>query len=266
MRSSPLNRIRPLAISRDGIIFQAEELTKKYAWQSNLEVGVFAINFDAIYEQIIYPDYGIELRDDLNLGFDADGSKILGQFDPASNTAFIDASLTYNDPRRTFVCWHEVGGHGILQGVWLRRQLARMRYSIVTTEESLSPQTIDVLERQANLFAAHAGAPTWYLNFVLCKEFALTRPIRYIGQGEYCLDVRKHMKRYTVESLNELCRIIAYHIRYRFGGLSVEALSYRIQQLPWITDISRKPILLHRTAKPARAIAKSFASVISHAS
>ena len=98
-----------------------------------------------------------------NLGHDEQRNKILGRFDVETNTAYIDTSLGPEspDPRRIFTCWHEVGGHGILQGQWLCRELARshrFRY-IITTEDSLDGRTRYELDRQANLFAAHAAAP-----------------------------------------------------------------------------------------------------------
>ncbi|MCY2986998.1 MAG: hypothetical protein NTY19_03910 [Planctomycetota bacterium] len=239
--------------SRRHIVETAERLSRQYALLVEPELALMAVSFDAVYEQVIYPDFGIVLVEDEDLGFDDEGKKILGQYDPWENTAFIDMSLqpTTRDPRRTFTCWHEVGGHGILQGDWLRQQLGRNRDDarVVTTEDSIDFATTIALERQANLFASYAGAPTWFLNHAIRETYRGTRPIRYIGPRKYCLDVRGHCQQYDVEDFNDLCRVIALNIQWKFGGMSIEALSYRIESSPFVVDVTRPSFRLQRTAK-----------------
>lgn len=264
-------RINPPPYTRQQIVQFAEELSKRYARSVDPEVALLGISFDAVYEQIIYPEYEIVLVEDQDLGFDDGGEKILGEYDPSSNTAYIDVSLhpSMKDPRRTFTCWHEVGGHGVLQGRWLRNELRRVRDAlrVVTTEESLDLATTNALERQANLFAAHAGAPNWLLWYVIEQTYNLTRPIRYIGPGKYCLDVRNHCVYYNVEDFNHLCRIIASHIQFRFGWMSVEALSYRIEQLPLVVDVTKRSFRLQRRASftPQLAFPPSIVSSLAAA-
>lgn len=257
MNSHEQRRVKPPPFSRQQIIQIAERLSKKYALSVDPELALLGISFDAVYDHIIYPEYEIALVEDRDLGFDEHGVKIFGEFDLWTNTAYIDASLhpSTKDPRRTFTCWHEVGGHGVLQGQWLRQELRRVHGDarVITTEESLDLATTNALERQANLFAAHAGAPTWLLYHVIKETYNLTRPIRYVGPRKYCLDVRNHRVYYDVEDLNHLCRIIASHIQFRFGWMSVEALSYRIEQLPLITDTTQQSFRLRRKANPARS-------------
>ena len=74
---------------------------------------MLSMSFEAIYEQLIYPDYGIVLEDKYDLGYDNDGIKILGKYDSKENVAFIDRSVSEKDPRRSFTCYHEVGGHAV---------------------------------------------------------------------------------------------------------------------------------------------------------
>ena len=49
--------------------------------------------FDDVYNDVIYPDYGIEIVENAALGFDVHGKKILGQFDVERNQVLIDGVL-----------------------------------------------------------------------------------------------------------------------------------------------------------------------------
>lgn len=248
-KNRPLG-IRPPVLSSSAIIRQAEQLAERFLRESELPPEMLSISFDAAYERLIYPEYGIVLEDGYDLGVDVKGSKILGKYDPLENVAYIDASLPEKDPRRSFTCWHEVGGHGVLQGEWLRREIRRVEshFYTTTTEASLNFETTNVLERQANLFAAHAGAPTSLLCLTLLQILDLKRPIRYVGPGSYIFDVRKRRQTFQVESFNDLCRVIGRIIQPRFGYLSIEALSYRIERLPIFSDSNAGRFDLHRTA------------------
>ena len=254
MNSGDCRRIDAPPFSDGRIIREAEELTRGYVRATNPDPVIpLSINFDHIYEHYIYPNYGIVLEEDCDLGRDERGKKILGVFDFETNTACIDASLgpQSRDPRRIFTCWHEVGGHGILQGDWLRREWGRFRDSraVVTTEESIDGRTISQLERQANLFAAHAAAPTWFLRQVLRETYGFDRAIRYLGPGNYTLIVNERTVPGKVEDFNDLCRIVAYYIGWRFGGLSNEALGYRVKEVDFVVDASRPGLRLNRVAR-----------------
>lgn len=247
------NHVRPPKFSNSEIIEKAERLSKQYAMSVEPELALLATSFDAVYENVIYPNYGIELIETEDLGHDDDGQKILGEYCPLTNKAYIDVSLhpKSKDPRRAFTCWHEVGGHGVLQGDWLRKEMRRIGADrrIVTTEDSLDLTTSNILERQANLFASHAGAPTWLLNHAIRETYRITRPIRYCGPRRYCLDVNGHCQYYHVASFNDFCRVIALNIQWRFGWLSIEAMSYRIEASPFVIDETNRSFGLRRTAK-----------------
>lgn len=249
--------IRPPRFSPSQIIEVAEKLWEAYFRQCELPPELLTISFDALYDQVIYPEYGIALEEHEDLGIDSAGKKVYGRFDVETNTAHIDVSLSRGDPRRAFTCYHEVVGHGILQGDWLRREMNRLKQDlrIITTENSLDSETSNVLERQANLCASHIAAPTKLLAFAIDDVFRPTRPIRYIGPRTYTLDIRGCIQRYDVGSFNELCRIIARHIRFRFGDLSLEALSYRVQQMPILRDLTSPRLHLHRLAPSAASYA-----------
>ena len=126
MNQSDKQRIDAPPFSNRRIVRSAEELTKNYVRAMKPDPRLLTINLDHVYENHIYPKYGIGLEEDCNLGHDKQGKKILGRFDVETNTAYIDASLgpKGRGHRRIFTCWYEVGGHGILQGEWLRRELA----------------------------------------------------------------------------------------------------------------------------------------------
>jgi hypothetical protein len=239
----------------------AEELTRNYVRTMNIHPAILTINFDHIYENYIYPEYGIALEEDCNLGYDEQGNKILGRFDVETNTAYIDTILRpeSRDPRRIFTCWHEVGGHGVLQGEWLRRQLARSRRFryVLTTEDSIDARTQYELDRQANLFAARAAAPTWFLQSVLQETYQAARPIRYVGPRRYCLSVNNATRYRDADDFDHLCRIVAYYVSWRFGGLSLEALGYRIAQVGFITDVRRSGLQLNRVAQPTARFSRA---------
>src|SRR5262249_12484155 len=147
------------------------------------------LRFDDVYDDIIYPHYGIELDESRHLGADDAGKKILGCYEPTRNRALIDRSLR-DDPRRVFTLWHEVGGHGVLQGQWFRDQLNQRSFeAIVTTDASLAPDTVDALERQANIFASHAAAPSWLVDAVIAKVFRPTKLFLFFGPCLYWLEV-----------------------------------------------------------------------------
>jgi hypothetical protein len=249
------NQVAPPPFSNRYIIEQAEWLGEDTIRAltrppHNSPIELLHVSFDTAYNEIIYPKYGIALVEDSDLGFDSTGEKILGQYDPMENTAFINVSLR-DDPRRAFTCWHEVGGHGVLQGQWLRKEFSRLSRQgcCVTTEASLACAK-DTMERQANLFASHAAAPTWFVCHALVELLDLTRPIRYVGPATYTLTFNKSWCRFKVDSFADLCRILAKAIQWRFGGLSVEALSYRIQKMPYIVkDVTVVSGVLHRSAK-----------------
>ena len=261
MNSDERQRIEAPPFSNRRIVQTAEELTRNYVQATNPNPAILTINFDHVYDNYIYPEYGIVLEEDCNLGHDEQGNKILGRFDVEANTAYIDASLgpRSGDPRRIFTCWHEVGGHGILQGEWLRHQLAqshRFRH-VITTEDSIDGRTQYELDRQANLFAAYAAAPTWFLQSVLRETYEAARPIRYVGPGRYCLSVNQATRYRDADDFDHLCRIVAYYISWRFGGLSLEALGYRIAQVGFITDVRRSGLQLNRVAQPTARFSRA---------
>lgn len=244
---------------RNEIIELAEQITFKYARSVGNERAQLGISFDLVFDNVIYPEYEIELVDDKDLGEDDEGSKILGCFDPVNNTAYIDACLqpSTHDRRRAFTCCHEVGGHGVLQGQWLRSEWKRLnrQSAIITTQASLTPETEHLLERQANLFAAHLAAPTWLLIHVIQRVFGFEphHRFRYTGAGLYSFALRSGTQRCEVRSFDGLCQKIAYYIRGWFGGLSVEALSYRVMECPLVVDASQKTFNLFRRARGSQS-------------
>jgi hypothetical protein len=255
MNAGDQQRIKAPPFSDRRIVQTAEKLTKCYVRAVNPDPRLITINFDHVYENYIYPEYGIGLEEDCTLGYDETGNKILGRFDIETNVAYIDSEIgrSSHDPRRVFTCWHEVGGHGILQGEWLRQELSQLCRSrvVVTTDDAITGATLSTLDRQANLFAAHAAAPTWLLQIAVQETFNLTRPIRFIGPRKYCLSVNNATVYRDVETFDHLCQVVAHYIGWRFGGLSVEALGYRVAEAGFVTDGTRPTLQLNRVARAA---------------
>ena len=251
MRDRSLPRLKPEVLTNREIQNRAEQLTLDYAEQVGLDEARLGISFQAVYEELIYPDYGVELQEGLDLGVDESGNKIYGKYLAMENVVQIDRIISHdhNHPQRAFTYWHEVAGHGVLQGEWLRKQLKRQGGSgcIATTENSLSFDAVNVLERQANVFAARAGAPNWLLYHVVDETMDLTRPIQYRGPSKYSLQIRGKTETVTVKSFEHLCWIIGKRIQFRFGWLSAEALGYRIAETSMVKDCTTTQFELHRS-------------------
>lgn len=232
--------LRPPPLTNQEIIKEAEALTHEYVETIGLEKAKLGISFDVAYEQVIYPKYGIELIDGVDLGVDDSGKKILGEFDAFENKAFIDVSLlpSGNDRRRAFTCWHEIAGHGILHGQWLRDQYGDQLERMTTTADTIDMHPENQFEWQANLFAAHASAPTWCVNYAIRTMFNPLQPFRYIGPRTYSFCLPSQTRFHTANSYQDVCYRIAQYIRPYFGNLSIEALSYRVAESGWVVDQS----------------------------
>lgn len=243
--------------SNEEIVSRAESLIDEYAGVlgGRRELVKYGLQFERAYEELIYPNYGIALDEEENLGVDEAGQKILGFFEPWSNKAYIDVSLR-DDPRRTFTLWHEVGGHGVLQGDWLRTQMKRR---VVTTEQDLSPDTLNALERQANLFAAHAAAPTWLVNALIVKVLRPTKLFLYFGPCTYWLETNGCSRCYHVFSFDDLCQTIAWQMQPYFGRLSKEALGYRVRESGWVIDKTKPRLKLFRKSRAPVSVARELA-------
>lgn len=235
--------IKPPPFSRQEIIRRATGLIGRYAHCVGNDVAMLWINFDVVFNEFIYPEYEIELIEDCDLGCDDSGEKVLGYFQPSRNCVFIDRSLK-SDPRRSFTCWHEVGGHAILQGDWLRQEMSRagVACGIKTTAPMLTPKAEGALERQANLFAAHAAAPSGFVSYVIRQTFGLgNRLLLYTGPRQYSFALSSGTRIREVADFSEFCSCVAYYIKHRFGGLSVEALSYRVAESKMVVDTTPRP-------------------------
>lgn len=229
-------------LSRKRIISIAESLSDSYAkLYGSLPPNCFSISFDDVYDSLIYPTYGITLEEGDDLGFH-NGEKILGCYEPIGNIIRLDALL--NDPndlrhhKKGFTFWHELG-HALLHGEWFRTYPGTTSDKrIITFEDSLSSAAEGRREQQANLFAAHASVPIWWLNYVLKSTFDLNRPIRYIGPAKYQLYPWNDRRECRVETFQELCMDIAYLIRHRFSGMSIEVITNRIRESDYVVDVS----------------------------
>jgi hypothetical protein len=249
-------------LSRKRIIEIAEGISWSYALlNGNVPTNYFTLNFDSVYDSYIYPTYRINLDENEDLDYH-DGEKVLGCYDPEHNTIHLDPVLNDLDDldhhRKGFTFWHELG-HALLHGGWLRAHVGLIGTRLITTETSLSSDALAKMEHQANLFASRAAVPQWFLDFVMKSTFSLIRPIRYIGPSKYQLYPWGDCQQSYAETFQELCRIIAYPIRHRFGGLSIEAIANRVRESNWIDDVTgeskhRGTLPLYRTSPHAAGI------------
>ena len=242
-------------LSRREIVTQAEALAERFLldfWNGRVQTRLICISFDAVYDNLIYPEYEIRLIEDEDLGVGENGEKILGRYDPHSNTAYIDHSLR-NDPRRVFTCWHEVAGHGVLQGEWLRRRHVKDG-AVTTTQSTLSPMTVNTLERQANIFAAHAAIPTALLAQAISDVFDPDGAFEFRGPGTYTFSVNRRTLRRNIGDFAAYSWMVGSFLRNRFGWISAECISYRLQDINFVRDRSTNRLELHRTAKALRPV------------
>ncbi len=253
-----MRRLAAPKLSRTAIIRQAEDLIDSYVpFVGRKRIIRDGLRFEDVYEKVIYPEYEIDYDEQTDLGYDESGEKILGRFDVMENRAYIDRCLSADgrDPRRAFTLWHEIPGHGLLHGPWFRQQFAdNSDYGIIETTEHglLDDGTASELERQANLFAATAAAPMWLVDGVIEDVFHPNRAFDYFSPGKYWFDVCGISTSREVGSFADLCWNIGRFIRTRFGGLSAQALSYRIMQSHWVADRSRPRLDLHRVERASR--------------
>lgn len=234
------------------IVTQAERLIDSYLKRiGRTRENVAAIGIDDVYVEFIYPEYGVNLLVDQDLGVTESGRAILGSYEVFENTVLISKllSLGSGDQRRAFTLCHEFG-HAITHGEWLR-QASHQSLSgrrLVTTNESLSPKSLKTLEWQANVFAANVAAPRWLVEREILRTFAPKILFRFIKPGIQGFEVRGVYVTRQVDSYLELCRTIAEFIRHRFGGLSLESLSYRVRDSGYVLDLSQRKLALKRVA------------------
>lgn len=221
---------------------------RRYA-AMNDSVYELGMSFDSLYEEYIYPTYEIELKY-ADLGHDDQKLKIYGSYVAEDNTAYIDESLA-SDPRRVFTAFHEVCGHGMLQGSWIRSQLRQ----IASENDGALPAVLsyaDELERQANSFASHLAAPTALINRFARTKLRLNRPIEFRGPGVYGVQTVTGYRQFNCDSFQALSELIARPLQRYFGHLSVQALAIRVTQCSLVVDLEPKSFVsrgIHRVGR-----------------
>lgn len=184
--------------------------------------------FEDVFETVIQPRFGIGLVEHCDLS----SRYALGLYDPIENVAFIDGCLSdwMNDPRRVFTLYHEVCGHGVLQGEWLRQQLRCHQNAHSPCVEPYSQATQTVLERQANIFAAECAAPQPLVDRQLVLRLRPKFPLRYVGSRTYHFGDSGQTRKRHVQDFRDYCRELATFIKPWFGGLSVQALGFQVER------------------------------------
>jgi hypothetical protein len=210
---------------------KAHELFMEYVREVGDEhVARVGIDFDEAYDALIYPKHEIMLVKNEYLGCDDDGCPILGEFIPRDRVALIDKTLfDEGDPRRVFTTVHEVVGHGVLQGDWLRRKAGKYP-KLHSTQESMS-LIGNTFEWQANTMATNFIAPLPFVQYLYEKVCQTKRKVRYAGPGRYCLYMFGKDMYVNVGSAEELAWVMAKRMKHYFWGLSAESLAYRLREV-----------------------------------
>lgn len=245
--------LMPSFVAPKQLAKRADHLFMRIVNCPDSELLWFTYSFQWFYDEVLDPEFGVGLIDDEDLGFDDTGHKLLGRYDFRQNIIYVDKSLSPSsgDRRRAFTLWHEAA-HAILHRDWmLEHQEAFIGQRTQTCDDDLKWNPENRLEYQANIMAACLGAPSRLLYVHMMRVFGLNWDLRYRGPGDYTLTVSGTSRRYKVESFGHLCRLLAYHIKDRFGGLSEECLGYRIQQLPLVRNCEdpHSQSFLYRRAK-----------------
>lgn len=234
-----IGKIEPPSLSKKDIVAKADRLIKDYALLPEawvLDRGI--LSFDEVYLHHIYPALEVVLRQ-APPARGPDGQEILGQYDPWTNKILI--RIPRRDARWAFTCYHEVG-HAVLHGPHLRAQRDSRGVQVITTAASIDPRATATFEWQANTFAAHTAAPYWFVRKVLREDLGLTsaRPYRYVGPGRYCFSKHGRSSQSAVRDFKHLSWRLASLVSWRFGGLSREALGYRLIEEGIAVDLTAR--------------------------
>lgn len=242
------------------IIRTAEALTLRYRDLVGEGRAALGIDFNCVFDDLIYPDYEVALTEHMDLGHDEAGNKVLGQYVAETNDLYLDPTLR-SDPRRVFTQWHEIG-HVVLHGNWIRRlaKLGDMPGLIQTTALSLRSATFDALEIQANLFASQAAAPDWLLVGTFKRRVG-DRPLTFQGPGKYTFPLNCGTQERHAQDFTEFCWILAGYLKGCFASLSQEALGYRIHRSTIVKNQDRTStsFKLNRVARKSNSFALPIA-------
>lgn len=233
--------IRPMPDSNHEIVERATRLSQRALTSVGVDfVARYGLPFDRVYEDFIYPEYGVRLVEDRVLDRGPDGASTLGFYDPITNTAYVDARFQTDtlDGRREFTRWHEVVGHGVLQREWLLSEYRRLALDGSSNYRPAPPRVEERLEHQANLGGAVFAAPEWLLRHAMRYKLDLTRGRRleFRQPGTWHIGPPGNCPARYIHDFEDLCRVVAQFIRPMFGQLSIEALSYRLQTCRYLLD------------------------------
>jgi hypothetical protein len=128
-----------------------------------------------------------------------------------------------------FTALHEVVGHGILHGKFLR-ETGEEYPNLHSTEKSMS-LIENTFEHQANQMATNFICPEGLVRALYWKLFRTRRKINYVGPGEYCLNVNGKSTWIWAASPHQLAWAIVKRLKHYFWGLSSECLIYQILQV-----------------------------------
>lgn len=182
-------------------------------------------------------EHGVPFRFDMDLGYTADGDKILGRFHFKTRTVFVDAALDDEDPRFHFTLAHEIA-HLVLHAKLIPKSddaaISDTRRDLYLDRLHAGSPPRDWIEWQANTLAAAIVLPrqTVRIAVVIAQEaLGITRSL-----GTVYVDDQPGNKRdaqQVLRSLQDTYRVsrTAARIRLRELGILVEEREEDVEAL-----------------------------------
>lgn len=183
------------------------------------------INIQDMYDSVLYPEYGIILKTNFDLG-EYEGRKVLGKSIFNEKTILIDKSITNkNNPEIALIIAHEVA-----------------HLLIHTEQDTLHPYTAEKTIFN-EYFLNEMCADHFARNLIMPSEFVAYRFIQlygmqtvYTGPGDYCINQTS----VSILSLLDFCQKLAEPLTHYFSNVSKDELGYRLRSLIKDTTVDPK--------------------------
>jgi len=207
-----------------------QEYIREMGWTKPEQI---IIDLREIYEIVLYPRYECQLITDMDLG-DHEDRKVLGKFVGKDRVVLVDKSISppARDARFTFTLGHEFG-HAVLHP-------GGHRLFRCNNRDIFSARGIDLREIQANIFSENLIMPDWIVLKKFQHSFQLSRPIRYIGPGRYCLCAHGVDRYFKIKSYADLCHAVSGLMVRHFSNISKQSMSYKVQNLGIVVNCTHE--------------------------
>jgi Zn-dependent peptidase ImmA (M78 family) len=206
-------------LSKLGIARRAAyELRRKCTEEMRLQPSKVC-NIMEVYDSVLYPEYGIGL--DMNQDL---GTEVLGKTTRNENgdVVILINKSAVNSPQFVFTLAHEIG-HAMLHLMPLDKS------TDILLETSQR-------EREADTFAEHFLMPDDLVEDTYVDFFGMTYSYPYIGPGNYFIN----HKRVHIYSILELGICMAQPLTKYFFNISKESLGRKLLKMGLINNIARE--------------------------